>query len=55
MLAVIPARGGAKEYRIKIYVIWDGKPLIAYTIEAAIKQKYLIKLLCQPIVLKLQR
>lgn len=55
MLAVIPARGGSKGVPHKNIRDLDGKPLIAYTIEAAIKSKYLIKLLCQPIVLKLQR
>ena len=39
MLAVIPARGGSKGVPHKNIRDLDGKPLIAYTIEAAIKSK----------------
>lgn len=39
-IAIIPARGGSKRIKYKnIKEIW-GKPLIAYTIEASLKSKY---------------
>ena len=37
MLAIIPARGGSKGLSGKNIKILNGKPLIAYTIEAAKK------------------
>lgn len=40
VLAVIPARGGSKGIPHKNIVDLNGKPLIAYTIEAALQCKY---------------
>lgn len=39
MIAIIPARGGSKGLPGKNIKILNGKPLIAYTIEAALKSK----------------
>ena len=39
MLAIIPARGGSKGLPGKNIIMLNGKPLISYTIEAAIKSK----------------
>ena len=39
ILGIIPARAGSKSIRNKNIVNLNGKPLIAYTIEAAIKSK----------------
>lgn len=41
ILAVIPARGGSKGIPHKNIIDLCGKPLIAYTIEAALKSKYI--------------
>ena len=41
ILAVIPARGGSKGIPHKNIIDLCGKPLIAYTIEAAINSKYI--------------
>ena len=41
MLAIIPARGGSKGLPGKNIKELNGKPLIAYTIEAALKSKYI--------------
>lgn len=41
ILAIIPARGGSKGIKNKNIVDLCGKPLIAYTIEAAKKSKYI--------------
>ena len=41
ILAIIPARGGSKGVPRKNIKDLDGKPLIAYTIEAAKKSKYI--------------
>lgn len=40
-LAVIPARGGSKGLPKKAVRLLEGKPLIAYTIEACLSSKYL--------------
>lgn len=45
MLAIIPARGGSKRLPGKNIKLLNGKPLIAYTIEAALKSKYITKVL----------
>ncbi|RRS31269.1 MAG: CMP-N-acetlyneuraminic acid synthetase [Epsilonproteobacteria bacterium (ex Lamellibrachia satsuma)] len=42
-LAVIPARGGSKRLPRKNVLDLNGKPLIAHTIEASLKSKYLDK------------
>ena len=42
-LAIIPARGGSKGIPKKNIRLLAGKPLIAYTIEAALKSKYIDK------------
>jgi CMP-N,N'-diacetyllegionaminic acid synthase len=41
ILVVIPARGGSKGIPGKNIISFAGKPLICYTIEAALKSKYL--------------
>jgi CMP-N,N'-diacetyllegionaminic acid synthase len=41
ILGVIPARGGSKSIPGKNIISFVGKPLICYTIEAALKSKYL--------------
>ncbi|MEA4821530.1 MAG: acylneuraminate cytidylyltransferase family protein [Erysipelotrichales bacterium] len=41
MLAIIPARGGSKGLPNKNIKLLNGKPLIAYTIEAALSSKYI--------------
>ena len=41
ILAIIPARGGSKGIPHKNIIDLCGKPLIAYTIEAALKSKYI--------------
>lgn len=40
MIAIIPARGGSKGLPGKNIKFLNGKPLIAYTIEAALKAKH---------------
>lgn len=45
VLAVIPARGGSKGIPHKNIVDLGGKPLIAYTIEAALQCKYIDRLI----------
>lgn len=45
ILAVIPARGGSKSIPRKNIKILAGKPLIAWTIEAAKKSKYLTRII----------
>lgn len=41
MLAIIPARGGSKGLPGKNIRLLNGKPLIAYTVEAALKAKHI--------------
>lgn len=41
LIAVIPARGGSKGIPRKNIIDLCGKPLISYTIEAAVKSKYI--------------
>lgn len=41
VLGIIPARGGSKGVPRKNIKLLNGKPLIAYTIETAIKSKYI--------------
>jgi CMP-N,N'-diacetyllegionaminic acid synthase len=43
MLAIIPARGGSKRLPGKNIKLLNGKPLIAYTIEAALQSRYITK------------
>ena len=45
MLAIIPARGGSKGIPRKNIKFLDGKPLIAYTIEAALQAKSVNKVI----------
>ncbi|WP_122641314.1 acylneuraminate cytidylyltransferase family protein [Romboutsia sp. Marseille-P6047] len=42
-LAIIPARAGSKGIKDKNIISINGKPLIAYSIEAALKSKYIDK------------
>jgi len=42
-LAIVPARGGSKRLPRKNVLELSGKPLIAYSIEAALKSKYIDK------------
>lgn len=41
MIAIVPARGGSKGLLGKNIKILNGKPMIAYTIETALKSKYI--------------
>ncbi len=43
VLAIIPARGGSKRLPRKNILDLNGKPLIAWTIEAALKSRYIDK------------
>jgi CMP-N-acetylneuraminic acid synthetase len=45
ILAIIPARGGSKGLPRKNIRLLAGKPLIAYTIEVALKSKYVDKVI----------
>lgn len=45
IIAVIPARGGSKRIPKKNIVNLNGKPMIAWTIEAALKSKYIDEVL----------
>jgi N-acylneuraminate cytidylyltransferase/CMP-N,N'-diacetyllegionaminic acid synthase len=45
MLAIIPARGGSKGLPGKNIKELNGKPLIAYTIEAALKSRYITRVI----------
>lgn len=45
ILAIIPARGGSKGLPRKNIKVLAGKPLVAYTIENALKNKYLDKVI----------
>ena len=44
-VAIIPARGGSKRIPKKNIKLFHGKPLIAYSIEAAIKSKLFDKVI----------
>ena len=44
-LAIIPARGGSKRLPRKNVLDLCGKPLIAYSIEAGLKSKYISKVI----------
>ena len=44
-LAIIPARGGSKRLPRKNVLDLNGKPLIAYSIEAGLKSKYIDELI----------
>lgn len=41
ILAIIPARAGSKGIKNKNIIDLDGRPLISYTIESALKSKYI--------------
>lgn len=43
VVSIIPARGGSKGLPGKNIIDLDGKPLIAWTIEASLKSKYITK------------
>ena len=43
IVCIIPARGGSKRIPKKNIRLLAGKPLIAYSIEAALKSKYINK------------
>ena len=43
ILSIIPARGGSKGLPRKNIIDLAGKPLIAWTIEASLKSKYITK------------
>lgn len=45
MIAIIPARGGSKGLPGKNIKLLNGKPLIAYTIEAALKSKNITRVI----------
>ena len=42
-IAIIPARSGSKGLKDKNIIELNGKPLIAYSIEAGLKSKYIDK------------
>ncbi|MCX8059006.1 MAG: acylneuraminate cytidylyltransferase family protein [Spirochaetes bacterium] len=44
-IAIIPARGGSKRIKGKNYFPLNGKPLISWTIESALKSKYIDKII----------
>ncbi|MDQ7085352.1 MAG: 2-C-methyl-D-erythritol 4-phosphate cytidylyltransferase [Sulfurovum sp.] len=44
-LAIIPARGGSKRLPRKNVLDLNGKPLIAWSIEAGLKSKYIDKVI----------
>ena len=46
-VAIIPARGGSKRIPKKNIKLFHGKPLIAYSIEVAIKSKLFSKVIVQ--------
>lgn len=45
MIAIIPARGGSKRIPKKNIIEFHGKPMIAWTIEAALKSKYITRVI----------
>lgn len=45
ILAIIPARGGSKRLPRKNVKLLNGKPLIAYTVESALKSRYLDRII----------
>jgi CMP-N,N'-diacetyllegionaminic acid synthase len=45
ILALVPARGGSQRIKEKNIQLLGGKPLISYTIEAALKSRYLDRVL----------
>ena len=45
ILGIIPARGGSKKVPKKNIKLLNGKPLIYYTINEAIKSKYIDRLI----------
>lgn len=46
VLGVIPARGGSKRFPGKNIASFRGKPLLVWTIEAALKSQYIDTLIC---------
>jgi hypothetical protein len=48
MLALIPARGGSKGIPRKNLVLLGGKPLIQYTIEAALQSQSVSRIVLTP-------
>ena len=54
IVALIPARGGSKGIKNKNIIDLCGKPLISYTIQAALESKYIDKVIVRLIVRKLQ-
>ena len=45
ILAIIPARGGSKEIPKKNVKIFNGRPLIEWTIKSALKSKLINKII----------
>ena len=45
MLCIIPARGGSRGLKNKNILPFNGKPLIYYTIQAALKSKKITKVI----------
>lgn len=45
IVALIPARGGSKGIKNKNIIDLCGKPLISYTIQAALESKYIDKVI----------
>ena len=46
VLAIIPARGGSKGIKNKNIVNLNGFPLIAYSIEAALRAQNITRIIC---------
>ena len=55
MIAIIPARGGSKGLPGKNIKKFNGKPMIAYTIEAALKSKYITDVIISTDCEKIER
>ena len=53
-LAIIPARKGSKEIKNKNFKLFNGRPLIYWTIKSAKKSKYLDKILVSTDCLKIK-
>lgn len=54
-IAIITARGGSKRIPKKNIREFCGRPIIEYSIEAALKVKLLMRLWCQLILKKLRK
>ena len=53
-IAIIPARGGSKRIPRKNIIDFNGKPMIAWTIEAALNSKLFSKVIVSTTLRRLQ-